>query len=87
MEFKDKIMLYCFRELKCKQGFTTGTSYYLYSALGLTVNILLFFSFGVNHVHCFGLKPGVRGEHLMCFVSAKIKVLGRRLKCQQCDTS
>ena len=25
MEFKDKIMLQCFREVKCKQGFTTGT--------------------------------------------------------------
>ena len=25
MEFKDKIMLYCFREVKWKQGFTTGT--------------------------------------------------------------
>ena len=24
MEFKDKSMLYCFREVKCKQGFTTG---------------------------------------------------------------
>ena len=22
MEFKDKIMLYCFRKVKCKQGFT-----------------------------------------------------------------
>ena len=25
MEFKDKIMLHCFREVKCKQGFTAGT--------------------------------------------------------------
>ena len=24
MEFKDKIMLHCFREVKCRQGFTTG---------------------------------------------------------------
>ena len=24
MEFKDKMMLYCFREVKGKQGFTTG---------------------------------------------------------------
>ena len=24
MEFKVKIMLYCFREMKCKQGFATG---------------------------------------------------------------
>ena len=24
MEFKDKIMLYCSREAKCKQGFTAG---------------------------------------------------------------
>ena len=25
IECKDKIMLYCFREVKCKQGFITGT--------------------------------------------------------------
>ena len=24
MEFEDKIMLYCFREVKREQGFTTG---------------------------------------------------------------
>ena len=30
IEFKDKIMLYCFLEVKCKQGFTTGIWYYLY---------------------------------------------------------
>ena len=24
MEFKDKIVLYCSREAKCKQGFTVG---------------------------------------------------------------
>ena len=33
MEFKDKILLYCFREAKFKQGFTTGILYYLYNAL------------------------------------------------------
>ena len=33
MEFKDKIMLYCFREVKYKQGFTTGIGYYLHYAL------------------------------------------------------
>ena len=27
MEFQDKIMLYCFREVKCKQDFTTGIWY------------------------------------------------------------
>ena len=36
MEFKDKIMLHCFRKVKRKQGFTTGLWYYLYNALGLT---------------------------------------------------
>ena len=25
MEFKDKIVLYCSREAKCKQGFTVGS--------------------------------------------------------------
>ena len=29
MEFKDKIMLHCFREVKCQQGFTTGVIYNL----------------------------------------------------------
>ena len=31
MEFKDKIMLHCFKEVRCKQGFTTETLYYLYN--------------------------------------------------------
>ena len=33
------------------------------------------------------LKTGVRGEYLMCFVSAKITVLAGRLKCQLGNTS
>ena len=33
MKFKNKIMLYCFREEKCEEGFTTGIRYYLYNAL------------------------------------------------------
>ena len=41
MEFKDKIMLYCFREVKCKQVFTTGTRYYLYNGLGVIVNMCI----------------------------------------------
>ena len=40
IEFKDKIMLYCFREVKYKQGFTTEIWYYLYNALGSTYNAL-----------------------------------------------
>ena len=39
MEFKDKILLRCFREVKCEKGFTTGTWYYLYSGLGITMNM------------------------------------------------
>ena len=38
IEFKDKIMLYCFREVKYKQGFTIEIWYYLYNALGSTYN-------------------------------------------------
>ena len=49
--------------------------------------VLLFFLFGVNQVHCFGLKPGTRGECLMCIVSAKITGLRGRSKCQQDNTS
>ena len=39
MEFKDKIMLYCFGEVKCKQGFTKGIWYDLYKALGVTISM------------------------------------------------
>ena len=49
-------------------------------------NILFLFLFGVNQVHCFGLKPGTRGECLMCIVSAKITELRGRLKSQQGNT-
>ena len=49
-------------------------------------NILLFFLFGVNQVHCFGLKPGEWGEYLKCIVSVKIMELRGRLKCQQGGT-
>ena len=41
----------------------------------------IFFSFGVNQVHWFILKPGAQGEYLMCIVSAKITDLRERLKC------
>ena len=34
MESKDKIMLQCFREVKCEQGFTTGIQYKGYNVLG-----------------------------------------------------
>ena len=36
MELKGKITLYCFEEVKCKQGFITGICY-LYNALGLSI--------------------------------------------------
>ena len=48
---------------------------------------LIVLSFGVNQVHCFGLKPRVRGKYLMCIVSAKTTQLRERLKCRQGDTS
>ena len=38
MEFKDKIMLNCFREVKCKQGFTTDLRP---NVLGLTVRMYI----------------------------------------------
>ena len=40
-EFKDKIMLHSFDEVKCKQGFTTGIWRYLYNALGLTLSMCI----------------------------------------------
>ena len=39
---------------------------------------LIVFFFGVNQVRCFGLKPGMQGECLMCIVSAKITEFGGR---------
>ena len=41
LEFKDKIMSYSFREMKCKQVFTTGILYYLYTALGSAVSMCI----------------------------------------------
>ena len=41
MEFQDKILLYCFREVKCKKSFTAGTSYYLYISLVVTINMCI----------------------------------------------
>ena len=34
MEFKDKIMLHCFREIKYRQGFTTEIRHWVYNVLG-----------------------------------------------------
>ena len=48
---------------------------------------LIVFFFRANQVHCFSLKLRARGEYLMCIVSAKIRELGGRFKCQQGDTS
>ena len=46
-----------------------------------------FFWFGVNQVHCFGLKPGAWWECLMCNVPTKITDLRGRLKFQQGGSS
>ena len=35
--FKDKIMLHCFPEIKCQQGFTTEIAYYVFNLSGYTV--------------------------------------------------
>ena len=43
--------------------------------------------FGVNQVHCIGLKSRVGGEYLTCIVSTKIMEFWERLKCHQGDTS
>ena len=37
------------------------------------------FLFGVNQVHCFGLKLVVQREKLICIVSAKIRQVGGSL--------
>ena len=34
MEFKDKIILYCIKEVKYQQGFTTGIWYWVYNIYG-----------------------------------------------------
>ena len=41
MEFKGKILVYCFREVKCKKSFTAGTWYYLYISLVVTINMCI----------------------------------------------
>ena len=37
MEFKDKIMLHCFPEMKRQQDFTTEIEYWVFDILGYTV--------------------------------------------------
>ena len=37
MEFKDKIIIRCFPEMKCHQGFTTEIGYCAFNLLGYTV--------------------------------------------------
>ena len=37
MEFKDKLMLHCFPEMKCQQGFTTEIGYSVGNVLGYTM--------------------------------------------------
>ena len=66
LKFKNKITLHCFREVKCKQGFTTGTFYYLYNSLG--VNIYMCISgvmvseseFKYGHLESFPGKVGYK---------------------------
>ena len=68
MQFKDKIMLHCFGEVKYKQGFTTGIWYYLYDALGLTINMCfsgLMVSESELRYSDSGLFPGGKGTNLL----------------------
>ena len=37
MEFKDKIIIRCFPEMRCQQGFTTEIGYCAFNLLGYTV--------------------------------------------------
>ena len=37
MEFKDQIMLYCFREVKCQKEFTTYIAYILFRLIAWNV--------------------------------------------------
>ena len=37
MEFKDQIMLYCFREVKCQKEFTTYIAYIMFRLIAWNV--------------------------------------------------
>ena len=58
MEFNDKIVLYCSRESKCKQGFTAGIWYYLYDIL----DYQSYTDIGDLMVNTFDLRWGDRGS-------------------------
>ena len=58
MEFNDKIVLYCSREAKCKQGFTAGIWYYLYDIL----DYQSYTDIGDLMVSTFDLRWGDRGS-------------------------
>ena len=61
-------MLYCFREVKCKNGFTTGTLYYLYNRLGVTIYMCisgLMFSeseFKYDNLESFSRRGGYKSS-------------------------
>ena len=66
MEFMDKIMLYCFREVKCKLGFTTGFHILLLlsSSLLLLLSIIIFINcLGVMNYTCIS---GLMVSELIC---------------------
>ena len=61
MKFKDKIMLYCYGKVKCKHGFTTGTSCYLYNLSGLLNSMCISGLVDSEWQFCYddlGLFPG-----------------------------
>ena len=69
VEFKDKIMLCCFSEVKCKHGFTTEIWYYLYNPLSLTLSMCIsdqMVNESENRCDHPGRFPG-RGSHEFIF--------------------
>ena len=85
MEFKDKILLYCFREVKCKQGFTTGISYYLYSSLDVTINMCIIGLMVSESEFYLGSFPGL-GEYDLLFNffdGSNEEIMGKEQKCKE----
>ena len=85
MEFKDKIMLYCFGEVKCKQNFTTEIRYYLYNALGSIFSMCISYLMLASQTSGRTIRdrfPGGKFTKILfnCFHDSNEEIMGREQK-------
>ena len=86
MEFKGKIMLYCFGEIKCKQSFTKGIWYNLYKALGVTISMWISglmvseLDFRDGYLGSFPGKQNYKCTFQIFFEGSNEEIIGREQK-------